>query len=233
MAFTRLNFDENAYKQELYESTETGRYQLLDKSTHLGSETCFQETPEIRSNNRTYKISTRNDMVNAESDLFNIIRKDSKDPRTKYPYVKPGYDNLPKVASCTKTDLSRVYPLLDGNQFNRSKQIQVQRFESLCLNPQQMSRIRSNNFIGLNTRLYNRDYHKPTIPVPDVVGPKDYPDQSASLNYVSPIEKHLGKYDKLLAEADKIKADGQKNNGMKEGFQNGGCGCSGGKSSRR
>jgi hypothetical protein len=49
MAFTRLNFDENAYKQELYESTETGRYQLLDKSTHRGGDTCFQETPEIRS----------------------------------------------------------------------------------------------------------------------------------------------------------------------------------------
>jgi hypothetical protein len=232
MAFTRLNFDENAYKQELYESTETGRYQLLDKSTHRGNDTCFQETPEIRSNNRQYKISTRDDMVNAESDLFNIIRKDSKDPRTKFPYVKPEYDNLPKIASCNKTDLSRVYPLLDGNQFNRSKQIQVQRFESLCLNPQQMSRIRSNNYVGLNTRLYNRDYHRPTIPSPDVVGPKDYPDQTKSLNYVSPIEKQLGRYNTLVAQADAIKAEGKNDGKIKEGFQNGGCGCLGGATRR-
>jgi hypothetical protein len=171
-------------------------------------------------------------MVNAESDLFNIIRKDSKDPRTKFPYVKPEYDNLPKIASCNKTDLSRVYPLLDGNQFNRSKQIQVQRFESLCLNPQQMSRIRSNNFIGLNTRLYNRDYHKPTVPIPGVSGPKDFPDQTKSLSYVSPIETHLGRYNKLVAQADAIKAESKNDGKIKENFQNGGCGCLGGATRR-
>ena len=81
MAFSRLSYDENAYKQDLYESTGTGRYQLLDKSTHRGNTnnaTCFQETPEIHSNNSMYRISDQSDMVNAESDLFNIIEKIQK-----------------------------------------------------------------------------------------------------------------------------------------------------------
>jgi len=66
MAFSRLSYDENSYKQDLYESTGTGRYQLLNKATHRGNNTCFQETPEIHSNNRLYRISEQNDMVNAE-----------------------------------------------------------------------------------------------------------------------------------------------------------------------
>ena len=223
MAFTRLSYDENSYKQDLYESTETGRYQLLDKSTHRGNGTCFQETPEIHSNNRQFRISARNDMVNAESDLRNLIRKDSKDPRTQYPYVKPQYDNLPKISSCTKTDLARSYPLLDGNQFNREKQIQVSRFESLCLNPQQMNRIRSNNFIGLNTRLYNRDQHAPKIP--SVKGVQGLPDQQKASAYVSPLQNHLN-MNSLIAQADALKI-ASKNTGKIENFK-GGCGCSGG-----
>jgi len=232
MSFSRLSYDENAYKQDLYESTGTGRYQLLDKSTHRGNvnnSTCFQETPEIHSNNSMYRISDQSDMVNAESDLFNIIRKDSKDPRTQYPYTKPAYDNLPKLSSCTKTDLSRVYPLLDGNQFNRSQEIQVQRFESLCLNPQKMSRIRSNNYVGLNTRLYNRDHNKPQIPV--VQGVQGLPDQSKALQYISPIERHLGNYQSLEQQANALKQANTNNGQIKENFTGGakgGCGCTGG-----
>ena len=229
MSFSRLSYDENSYKQDLYESTGTGRYQLLDKSTHRGAGSCFQETPEIHSNNSMYRISDQSDMVNAESDLFNIIRKDSKDPRTQYPYVKPEYDNLPKLSSCTKTDLSRVYPLLDGNQFNRSQEIQVQRFESLCLNPQKMSRIRSNNFIGQNTRLYNRDHNKPKIP--SVQGVQGLPDQSKAAQYVSPIQQHLGNYQNLEQQAAALKT-ANTNTGKIENFK-GGCGCSTGGARRR
>ena len=227
MAFTRKLYDEDAYKQELYESTETGRYQLLDKSTHRGAETCFQETPEIHANNRQYRISAPNDMVNVESDLFNLVRKDSKDPRAQYPYVKAQYDNIPKISSCTKTDLARSYPLLDGNQFNREKEIHVPRFESLCLNPQQMNRIRSNNFIGLNTRLYNRDKYVPKVPV--VAGVQGLPPQSKADAFVSPIQGHLGNYATALAQAEAMKQQSIEKSGSKvEGFQNGGCGCTGG-----
>lgn len=223
--FSRLKYDENSYKQDLYESTETGRYQLLSKATHRGSNTCFQEAPEIHSNNRMYKISDQTDMVNAESDLFNLIRKDSKDPRTQWPYTKPEYDNLPKLSACTTAELSRSYPLLDGNQFNREKSIHVPRFESLCLNPQEMSRIRSNNFIGLNTRLYSRDQHKPLIP--KVLGVQGLPSQPEAAQFISPIQQYLGghsSYNGMLEQANALK-NANKNSGKIENF----CGaCSGG-----
>ena len=228
MAFSRLSYDENSYKQDLYESTGTGRYQLLNKSTHRGdnTNTCFQETPEIHSNNRQYRLSAQNDMVNAESDLFNLIRKDSKDPRTQWPYTKPTYDNLPKISSCNKTDLSRSYPLLDGNQFNREKSIHVPRFESLCLNPQEMSRIRSNNYVGLNTRLYNRDQHKASVP--KVLGVQGLPSQAEAAAYISPIQQHLGyRGNDLQAQADALKAKNT-NTGKIENFRGSSCGGCGG-----
>lgn len=164
MAYTRKIYDENSYKKELQESTEPGRYSLLEDSTY-NNQTCFQETPEIHSGLGQFRISQQNDMVNAESDLFNLIRKDSKDPKQHYPYIKKEYSNPPKIETCTSTDLSRKYPLLEAPVFKREQSIHVPRFESLCLNPQDMSRIRSNTYIGLNSRLFFRDNHKTKKPV--------------------------------------------------------------------
>jgi hypothetical protein len=163
MAFTRIGFDEDAYQQQLYESTASGRYNLASYSTYR-DDTCFQSTPEIHvAGRKQLRISDMHDQVNIESDLFNLNRKDSKNPRNKYPYVKRDY-NKPQMKECTKTSLERSYPLLEAPSFKREQQIQVKRFESLCLNPQQMNRIRSNHFIGLNTRLYNRDNYVPKVP---------------------------------------------------------------------
>ena len=164
MAFTRIGFDEDSYQQQLYESTATGRYNLAPYATYH-EETCLQTTPEIHpAERRMLRISDIDDQVNIESDLYNLIRKDSKNPRNKYPYVKRSYDKKPQLKECKKTSLERSYPLLEAPSFKREQQIHVPRFESLCLNPQQMNRIRSNHFIGLNTRLYNRDNYVPKIP---------------------------------------------------------------------
>jgi len=225
--FTRQTYDDGYYKQDLYQSTEPSRYMLLPETTHR-PDTCFQETPEIHAANGQYKISSSNDMVNVESDLRNLNRKASKDPRAHYPYVKPTYGNQPSMGVCTTTELSRVYPLLDGNQFNREQQIQVPRFESLCLNPQQLSRVRSNNFIGLNTRLFNRDKSEPNIPTPETTT-----NTVSSGTFTSPLDTDLQKMSKLgkptteqlIAQAEQMKNYQLQNSGLKEGF----CGsCSGG-----
>lgn len=163
MAFTRIGFDEDAYQQQLYESTATGRYNLASYSTYR-DDTCFQSTPEIHAADRKMiRISDMHDQVNIESDLFNLNRKDSKNPRNKYPYVKPSYAKKPVIKECKKS-LERSYPLLEAPSFKREQQIHVPRFESLCLNPQQLNRIRSNHAVGLNTRLYNRDNYVPNVP---------------------------------------------------------------------
>ncbi len=162
--FSRQIYDPLAYRQDLYESTKPLDYLLLEESTYRGKNaTCFQEIPEMHADNKTFRISNADDMVNIESDLMNLNRPNTKNPQAKYPFIKPGYSNPPgplRVCHSQGEDFNIVYPKLDGTQFNRSKQIHVQRFESLCLNPQKMNRIRSNNVIGLDTRLYNRDTHK-------------------------------------------------------------------------
>ena len=205
MAYTRKIYDENAYKKELQESTEPGRYSLLEDSTY-SNETCFQQAPEIHSGLGQYRISEQNDMVNVESDLFNLIRKDSKDPQQDYPYIKKEYSNAPKIDTCNKTDLSRQYPLLEAPVFKREQSIHVPRFESLCLNPQDMSRIRANSYIGLNSRLFFRDNHKTKNPI--------LKDQTkvlpmASEDFKSPMEDFLG-YTEYLQ--NKKKKDYKKEN---------------------
>lgn len=220
MSFTRLIYDEDSYKQELYESTKPNRYLLLQESTSQGGNTCFQNQPEIQAaagSRSMLKYNTRhNNMVNAESDLWNLMRKDSNDPKSKFPYTKVdhGYNagsGLPRLGGCTKTELTQSHQLLDGNQFKRGQKIAIPRFESLCLYPQESKRIRSNNYVGLNTRLYNRDNHKPTIPVAKSqmsVLPQ------ASNDFVSPMESFFAQ-----VQAKKMQQSG------KEGFQ-GGCSAS-------
>lgn len=158
--FTRQLYDPNAYQHYLSEWVAPGKYMLMPESTHRGTDTCFQEIPDIQGQTRQYKISdvNRPDMVNIESDLRNLIRINSKDPKKKYPFIAPGYSD-PIIPTCTgaKNDFDIIYHKLEGSQWNRGKSIHIPRFESLCLYPQQGNRIRSNNVQGLATRLYNRD----------------------------------------------------------------------------
>lgn len=222
MAYTRKIYDENAYNKELQESTEPGRYSLLSDSTY-NYQTCFQETPEIHSNLGQYRISEQNDMINAESDLFNLIRKDSKDPKQQYPYIKPEYKKQPKIDSCKSTDLSRQYPLLEAPAFKREQQIHVNRFESLCLNPQDMSRIRANSYIGLNSRLFFRDNHKTKNPVLNNNVEKVLPNGG---DFNSPMNDFLSYADFLQKKEEpkkEKKEESKKENEKKEKFTVGDC----------
>jgi len=218
MAYTRKIYDSEAYKKELQESTQPGRYSLLEDST-FSNQTCFQETPEMHSGLGQYRISENNDMVNAESDLFNLNRKDSKDPHKQYPYVKPSYNKQPKLEKCDQTDLARKYPLLEAPVHKREQQIHVQRFDSLCLNPQDMSRIRANSYIGLNSRLFFRDNHKNKKPVL-MSEDKSLPTPS---EWISPLDQFFAKVDVPKKQEEKQE---EKQVSKKENFTVGGsCGC--------
>jgi hypothetical protein len=216
MAYSRKIYDEKAYKHNLLEATEAGKYSLLSNATY-NNQTCFQETPEIHASRGQYRISDNNDMVTAESDLFNLLRKDSKDPRTKFPFNKPIYKNKPILEKCKTTDLKRQYPLLEAPVYKREQT--QDRFESLCLNPQALSRITSNQYIGLNTRLYSRDNYKQKLPV--------LQDQSRHL----PVSRHLPQQEfnspmnDFLTCSKKLKQEEQKPAPKKENFSSGGCGC--------
>jgi len=216
MAYSRKIYDEKSYQHELLESTESGKYSLLSNATY-NNQTCFQETPEMHASRGQYRISDNNDMVSAESDLFNLIRKDSNDPQTHFPNNKPIYKNQPVLEKCTATDLARRYPLLEAPLLKREQNID--RFESLCLDPQSFTRISSNQYIGLNTRLYSRDNHVEKIPIVQDQSKHFLPQQE----FRSPMENFVGFADNLQKKQNKKKTL-QKSQSKKENFTCGGCG---------
>ena len=220
MSFNNLIYDKDAYKEFLYESTGPGRYQEYSKATSLGKDACFQDNPEFRSSGGQYRISDPNNMVAMESDLFNLIRKSTKDPRGQYPYVKPVYKQKPMLESCSRTKLSRQYPTLEGNQWNREKTTDQLVFQSVCLNPQKMNRIRSNNYIGMQTRLYLRDNFQPKMP--------KQINQTAGLpqggRFESPLTQTLGGFQEAYpAPMTKALEMPSKATGKVEGFCNKSC----------
>lgn len=164
--YTRKSHDVGAYNRELFETTSQGRY-FLEPASSFHPKTCFQQPAEIHAGRGQYSISQPNDMANIESDLRNLIRKDTKDPLGQYPFIKRDYGSEPSLQTCGVTeDLSRSYPLLEAPIFKRGQSIMGPRLdhEGLGLDPQRLNRIRSNQYVGLNTRLYNRDTHIPKVP---------------------------------------------------------------------
>jgi hypothetical protein len=205
MSFNNLSYDKDSYKQQLHESTGPGKYQEFSSQGHLnGNLTCFQEQPEFHAATGQYRISDNNDMVAVESDLFNLIRKSTKDPQGQYPYVKPVYKQKPMIESCSRTAMSRKYPTLEGNQFNKEKRTDKHVFQSVCLNPQKMNRIRSNNYIGMQTRLYLRDNFAPRVRTPmeqsNMIPP--------SGKFVSPMDHFLNQVNNSLPAPVSSKKEG-------------------------
>ena len=163
MSFTRQLYDSGTHLGDTHITLRPGQYQLL-KQSRMHDSVCYQSNPELRPRDLgVYHIGS-NDMSLMESDLFNLNRKNTKNPLYQYPFVKCGPYDQPQLNDCSTNCLNRVYAKLDGNQFNREKQIDIPRFESLCLNPQKLTRIHDNTYIGLNTRLYNRDIHSLNYP---------------------------------------------------------------------
>ena len=164
--YTRKSHDVGAYNREIFETTAQGRY-FLEPTSSFHPRTCFQEPAEIHAGRGQYSISQPNDMANIESDLKNLIRKDTKDPMGQYPFIKRDYRQEPSLQTCqVNEDLSRSYPLLEAPVMKREQTIMEPRIdhEGLALDPQRLNRIRSNQYVGLNTRLYNRDTHVPKVP---------------------------------------------------------------------
>jgi len=172
MSFSRLQYDTDAYKYALEESTQPGKAQL-QRFAFTRPDHCFAETPEQRvQSRRVFKNYELNDLVNIESDLYGVSRKWSKDPKQKYPYKKTEYKNPPPQPSVCKIGSESISTRLVAPQYKRGQG--VNRFYDQCLNPQQLNRIRSNMYIGVNTRLYNRDNYVPQIPKP--LGPHGLPE---------------------------------------------------------
>lgn len=173
MSFSRLPYDTCSYKQTLAESIGPGEYQV---STPNHCSPCFVPSPWIAVGGSGASICPR-ELVDVDSELLGITRKQSKCPGTNYlPSDKPFCDARP-LSECNGLDsettrLSNPPCTLRSRGWNR--------WEWLCKNPQDNVLVPFDNLV--NNRLVVKDAHRPNVPEPldqtlALPKPKDQPEK--------------------------------------------------------
>lgn len=110
-------------------------------------------------------------MIDTESELFNITRVLSKDPKFKYhpkcidlingnPKCQPNLYHFPIDRNFSYQSTRLVDPP------STLREIGVNRFQPLCMNPQDPCRWEHPGEIGINYRLVAKDNHVPCLPHP-------------------------------------------------------------------
>ena len=156
--FTRNEYDKGTYKLDLEQSENVGNYILSKIYSHPKEDSCYQPNAEYYGQDQQLDITKENNMVNVESDLYNLNRKISKNPKKQYPFVK-GKKDYPKLATCNDKLVTK-YSRLEGPTFKRGLAYGDVNFETPILNPQLLKRIHSNRYIGENTYLQDVDNYK-------------------------------------------------------------------------
>lgn len=120
-------------------------------------------------------FDTRRPMVDTESDLFNLNRVLTKDPQYKYhpqcmtsqcvgvmndcDQCQPPLHHLPVCE--IKNESTRL-----SNPISTLKETGVNRFQPICLDPQDRTRWEHPGEVGINYRMVVKDNHVPCIPHP-------------------------------------------------------------------
>src|SRR4029079_6582730 len=165
-AFTRLGYDECDMLLENYESISPGLYKLKDRTFE---DSCHMVHPGY--NNRQSGIIAQS--VDVESEIKGLNYLNSKCPSKRY-------NPLKNCKTCQKCNLGIPCGCAHCNEGLHYKRPEcdeqllpiqtktfkpcgniaakyIDRFENLCFNVQDPSRIHSNQYIGDNTRLRTRD----------------------------------------------------------------------------
>lgn len=163
MSFQRNGYDPQAYNHRLEEAMGPGKYQLLsDYGNH--SARCFRTNPGPQNGNTG--LQSIGTIVDAESDLYNLNRRLSNDPKQKYPFAGKKEDHTFSDFCANPPNFETQHSMLDMPRPNREKSTLDHHYETLCLDPQKLTRIHDNSYIGRNTQLWERDNYKPRLPKP-------------------------------------------------------------------
>ena len=171
MSFTRINDDNGAYEQKLAESVGVGFYKLNEPA--VSCEPCYPWAPTVRLQHQGDSIDTSKNLIDIDSELLNITRKDSKCPSKKYlPKCEGNCDDLKtqkpfcedtchtNFKDCffheESTRLSNPTCTLRGTGWNR--------WDWLCKNPQ--ANVFAPFDMNVSTRTLAKDNHRPIIPTP-------------------------------------------------------------------
>ncbi len=186
MSFNRLDYDINAYRQQLNESLGPGVYTInMPRVDCVG---CYPTDPYQRLQVQGGSVSKSMPLVDVDSELMNITRKLSKDPSKKYiPRCPDSMCTSGEVCGqgvagqCSKHARGQRYGDNDLHNFPDCRRIGTEdtrisnptctlrgtgwnRWEWLCINPQE--RVEMPFDWNINTNIMFRDNHRPCVPTP-------------------------------------------------------------------
>jgi len=169
--WSRSKYDKDLTSRDIDQSTAPLKFRL-DPSFAEVREPCFQkEVGWIGKQGVSYD-STK-PLVDTESDLFNINRVLSRDPKFKYvPMCGGRCAGQPDCSEC-QPKLSHLSECLVRNESTRLtnpkstlRETGVNRFQPICLDPQDPSRWEHPGEVGINYRMVVKDNHVPCLPHP-------------------------------------------------------------------
>lgn len=156
MSFSRLPYDTCSYKHKLGESIGAGEYQI---STPNHCSPCYVPSPSIRLQH--FGGSLCSALVDVDSELMGLNRKNTQDPSGKYLPTEKPYCPLEPLKDCNDLDsencrLSNPPCTLRCRGWNR--------FEDLCQNPQDNALMTFD--WNVSNRTIVKDNHRPSLPKP-------------------------------------------------------------------
>lgn len=177
--FERQMYDVNAYKKSLEQSTNPLKYRL-DPIAVTRCDPCRPPQPGYIGRVGV-SITHQRPLVDVESDLMRLNYRNSKDPNQQYQPTCPQCGNCMEgypcgggvVAGCQNcqeklnhlpvcgpfTDYTRI-----SNPICTARGVGINRFQPLCLNPQDENRWLHPSEVGINYRMVVKDNHVPCIP---------------------------------------------------------------------
>jgi hypothetical protein len=181
MSYTRTSYDEGAYSEQVSQSTGTGKYRL-DKA-YVCKDKMNYKFGDVQNHDTVTPYRHVSRWVDTESELKNLSRPLTRDPGQQFPYRQAPAPH--EFSAVEQPGLGSRYTRLDYPTPNREQMIQVNRFYTTTLNPQELHRIHSNSYVGRNTTLDERDYFKMKIPVrKDQFNSLPKPNQSSQYSYI-------------------------------------------------
>lgn len=177
-SFERLPYDLGAYCTDLKQATAPLKY-MLDPTFANQCDPC-RPADVGYIGRQGVSLSKDAKLVDVESELLLLNYRNSRDPSAKYnPCCSPNYSrNLLHFNDCMiGTDYSRI-----TNPPCSLRSTGVNRFQPICLDPQDTDRWLMPSQVGMSYRLIVKDNNVPTA-LPDVLSPDR---QNPELNPVLP-----------------------------------------------
>jgi len=192
MSLTNSIYSRCAYNHRLKESTGVHNYSM--ETPWNDCQPCFPSDPHVRVNRFGADICTGGDLVDVDSELMGLTRKNSDVcPENKYA-PKPG-EICNKRGTMQERDCRFIAPEhsrftnppceLRGTGWNR--------WEDLCYNPQKFAMRDFNTMI--NERLNAKDNHRPCIKEPIEKAPPPKPMECVPANYIDDMQDGCSSYD--------------------------------------